>query len=272
MKAHLVQLDIAWEDKAASHRRVDRLLQSVEVARGDLIVLPEMFDTGFSMHVERTHDADRATLDYCATLATRMSAYVHGGRTVMHDDGWARNQAIVLSPEGRVVCEYEKIHPFSFGKETERFRGGHRVLTWDWPTGDGGLKVCPAVCYDLRFPELFREGLGLGAEVFVVGANWPSARAGHWRALLAARAIENQAWVIGVNRAGRDPFLEYEGGSAVVSPTGVFVAEAGAKEMVTSCEIDPAAVRQWRAQFPAWRDRRLGVERTGQGETGLSGS
>src|SRR5690606_26533881 len=102
---------------------------------GDLIVLPEMFDTGFSMHIEKTHDADGASLGYCRALAERTGAFVHGGRTVLHDDGWARNQAVVVSPKGELACEYDKIHPFSFGKETERFKGGSSVKTWLWPTG-----------------------------------------------------------------------------------------------------------------------------------------
>jgi omega-amidase len=109
----------------------------------------------------------------------------------------------VFGAGGKLLAEYAKVHPFTFGREPEAFEGGDGVVTYAW----GGLTVCPAVCYDLRFPELFRHGLMRGAEVFCLGANWPDARQAHWRALAMARAIENQAFVLAVNRVGRDPHL-----------------------------------------------------------------
>jgi predicted amidohydrolase len=124
--------------------------------------------------------------------------------------------------------------------------------------GEASLTICPAVCYDLRFPELFRRGLQQGAEMFVLGANWPSARQHHWRTLLIARAIENQAFVIGVNRCGSDPHLDYSGGSMALGPKGEILAELGDEERIESVEIDPEKLRSWRGEFPAWRDARLG--------------
>ncbi len=257
MRAHMVQLDIVWEDKPANHARVDAMLGDAAVAPGDLIVLPELFDTGFSMRVERTNDASGESLAYLRGLAGRTKAFIHGGLTVMGSDGWARNRAVVIAPDGRIECAYDKVHPFSFGREPEKFKGGDTVTTWSWPHAGGSLCVCPAVCYDLRFPELFRRGLELGAEVFVIGANWPRERTHHWRALLIARAIENQAWVVGVNRAGDDPHLSYAGGSIVVDHMGSVVADAGEAAGVISVEIDADTLRAWRERFPAWRDRRL---------------
>ena len=256
MRAHLVQLDIAWEDKPTNHRRIKDLLAPITVEAGDLIILPEMFDTGFSMNVETTHDADGRSLAFCQALAQSTGAFVHGSRTVLEVDGWARNRATIHDGHGDLAREYDKIHPFSFGRETERFRGGASVTTWQWAHGGESICVCPAVCYDLRFPELFRTGLTMGAEAYVIGANWPDARAEHWRALLIARAIENQAFVLGVNRAGRDPYLNYAGGSLVVDPLGRVVADAGEGERVVSARIDAEVCRQWRDRFPAWRDRR----------------
>jgi predicted amidohydrolase len=124
-------------------------------------------------------------------------------------------------------------------------------------TGARALTVCPAVCYDLRFPELFRRGLLAGAGAFAIGANWPAARAAHWRALLVARAIENQAFVLGVNRTGSDPHLVYAGGSIALGPKGEVLGELGATPGVLTVEIDPLAVREWRDTFPAWKDARL---------------
>jgi omega-amidase len=117
--------------------------------------------------------------------------------------------------------------------------------------------VCPAVCYDLRFPELFRIGLSKGAEAFAIGANWPEARQAHWRTLLIARAIENQAFVLGVNRTGSDPALRYAGGTIAVGPRGEVLGELEAEEGVLSTGVDVSEMRKWREVFPAWRDGRL---------------
>ncbi len=278
MRAHLVQLDIVWEDRAANFARTTALLQSAGVYPGDLIVLPEMFDTGFSFDLSKTNDADGRTVRYLCELSRDLGVTVQGARTVIGPDGRGRNRATITGPSGEVVAEYDKVHPFSFGRESEFFTGGDRVVTYAWtrqraapvapPPGPSGsvtpdngedvaTMVCPAICYDLRFPELFRRGMVAGAEVFAIGANWPVARAGHRRALTIARAIENQAYVLGVNRAGEDPHLDYRGGSLVVGPMGDVVGELGEAQGVLSVDIDLAALRAWRAKFPAWKDHRL---------------
>lgn len=258
MRAHLVQLDIAWESRQENCDKVERLLSRAEVREGDLVVLPEMFDTGFSLNVEATADADGATLRYLVQLAGDLGVTVQGARTV-HPPGQshAENRAVVVAPSGDVLLEYAKIHPFSFGREPERFVGGREVVTYPWRAERDSLTVCPAICYDLRFPELFRLGLLKGAELFALGANWPDARQHHWRALLIARAIENQAFVLGVNRTGRDPNLSYVGGSLAVGPRGDILGELGPEEAVLSVEIDPREARSWREKFPAWKDLKL---------------
>lgn len=257
MRAHLVQLDIAWEDKPRNFQRVRELLRGTQVRPGDLVLLPEMFDTGFSLNTHVTADTDARTLGFLSALAAGLGAFVQGGRTVLMPDGMGRNLMTVVNPAGHPVAEYAKIHPFSFGREPERFVGGRDVAVYQWTTTSGALAVCPAVCYDLRFPELFRVGLLRGAEVLAVGACWPEARHAHWRALLVARAIENQAFVLGVNRAGRDPTLRYAGGSIALGPRGEVLGELGPEEGVLSVELDPDALRAWRAEFPAWRDMKL---------------
>jgi omega-amidase len=261
MHAHLIQLDIAWEDKQANFDRAERLIARASPSWGDLVLLPEMFDTGFSLNTPQTADADGATLAYLSQVARDLGICVQGGRTVLPEGGTgsskAQNRAPVLGPDGALIVEYAKIHPFSFGREPEAFEGGTRVLTYDWAGKGASARVCPAICYDLRFPELFRLGLLRGAEVFTIGANWPEARAAHWRALLIARAIENQAFVLGVNRTGSDPHLRYTGGSLAVGPRGEVLGELGPEEGVLSVPIDPDQVRSWRATFPAWRNLRL---------------
>jgi len=260
--AHLVQLDIAWEDKPANYARVRSLLARAEVCAGDLVVLPELFDTGFSFNLGRTVDADGATLRFIAALASELRATIHGSRTVLGPDNRGRNRASIAGPDGGIICEYDKVHPFTFGKEAEHFSGGERVETYSWmPEGPASVAapavVCPAICYDLRFPELFRIGLLKGAEVFALGANWPAPRKLHRSALSIARAIENQAFVLSVNRAGRDPTLIYAGGTMAVSPRGEVIGELDEREGVLSVPVDVASVREWRAAFPAWKDHRL---------------
>lgn len=217
-----------------------------------------MFDSGFSLNTQRTHDAEKTTLEFLQRLAARTQCTVHGSRTLPGTNGnKATNNATIIGPGGKRLAEYAKIHPFSFGREPEAFRGGDEILTYKWSCGDTHLAVCPAVCYDLRFPELFRLGLARGAEAFVLGANWPAPRQSHWRALAIARAIENQAFVLALNRTGADPHLQYAGGTIAVGPRGDILGELGDEEAVLSVEVNPDDVRGWRETFGAWRDIRL---------------
>lgn len=265
VRAHLVQLDIAWDDRSANLARARTLIDAAPVEPGDLIVLPEMFDTGFSTQTEHTIDADGASREFLRETARRHAATVIGGVTVPGPGPRPFNRACLYTPQGDLGAGYDKAFTFPLGggpqgpgSERERIAAGTALSLADWGdpgTPGGPLRVCPLVCYDLRFPELFRRGLDHGAEVFVVIANWPQDRAAHWRALLVARAIENQAFVLGVNRTGSDPSLRYHGGSIAVTPRGEVIAEADAREQVVTVEIDPGAVRSWRAVFPAWRDR-----------------
>lgn len=254
MKAHLVQLDIQWENTAANREKVAQMLDRAAPTAGDLVLLPEMFDTGFSMNIASTADKDASTLQFLLELAEDYQVIIQGGRTLASCHRClAANIMSIVGPRNALMCEYQKIHPFSLGKEHEHFEAGREVKTYRW----GDLTVAPAICYDLRFPELFREGMKMGAEVFALGACWPQARQHHWRALLVARAIENQAFVLGVNRTGNDPTLQYVGGSIALGPTGEVLGELGPEERVLSVEIDPAIVRRWREKFPAIRDARL---------------
>lgn len=254
MRVHAVQLEIVWEDKPTNRRRAGELIEAVGVEPGDLVVLPELFDTGFSFKTERTLDADGETLAWAKALADRLGITLQASRTVPSTtQGMALNEATIVGhtiKDG--VTAYHKVHPFSFGREAERFVGGESLTTFEW----GGMTVCPAICYDLRFPELFRVGRGMGAQMFTLGANWPAPRASHWRALAIARAIENQAYFVACNRCGDDPHLPYAGGSLIVGPKGEVLAEAGGDEVVLSAEVKLGEVEGWRGEFRAWEDRR----------------
>jgi omega-amidase len=259
MYAHLIQFDIVWEDKLANHALVRELVDSAPINAGDLIVLPELFDVGFTLDTDVAIDIHSTTRSFLQQLADSTGCVVHGSRATKHPVFCkALNCATITKPNTHEpICEYAKIHPFSFGRETESYIGGEAVTTYQWGTGKDPITVCPIVCYDLRFPELFRLGVKKGAQAFVMGANWPSARIAHWRTLCIARAIENQAFVIAVNRTGEDPYLSYPGNSMVVDPTGVVLGEMGDEQGVLSIEIDPKLVTDWRASFPALNDMKL---------------
>ncbi len=264
MRAHLVQMDIAWHDKQRNYATAAALLDAADVAAGDLVVLPEMFDTGFSWDTALTADKDGGTLAFLSGLADDLGCCVIGGRTVLRCDcAKARNVVSALGPGDTLLAEYAKIHLFPLGEEPKHIEAGRDLVTFRWPSraddtaGDEGLLVCPVICYDLRFPELFREGLRMGAEMFIVPACWLEGRHAHWRALLVARAIENQAYVLGVNRTGEDPNARYLGGSVAIGPRGDVIGELQEPQGVLSVPIDANQVRGWRRKFPAWKDARF---------------
>jgi len=253
MHAVLCQPDLVWENKPATIDRVRALLATHPIPRGSLIVLPEMFATGFSMRPEATAEPPGGpTESFLLELARTHDCCVLGG-LVTEWLGAPRNQAVAIAPDGRILARYSKQHPFSPAHEADSFPPGTETIVFDW----AGFRIAPFICYDLRFPELFRKATAAGATLLAVIANWPSPRHHHWRTLLTARAIENQAAVIGVNRAGQDPNHAYAGGSLALDAQGLPCAEAGDRESVLTVTLDPAEVTAWRDQFPALRDAGL---------------
>jgi predicted amidohydrolase len=177
------------------------------------------------------------------------------GVAVPGDQGRGLNQAIVAGSSGDIIETYTKLHPFTPGGESEHYQAGKQIVTFKWHE----FTVAPFVCYDLRFPEIFREATMRGAEMFLVIANWPIARFEHWITLLRARAIENQAYVLGVNRCGADPQVRYPGRTMLVDPTGVVRADAGDREGLLVADISIDLVKQVREQLPFLRDARNDV-------------
>jgi omega-amidase len=256
---HLVQFDIVWEDKQANHARVLELIKDSRTNPGDLIVLPELFDVGFTLNTDIAIDSENTTYSFLQTLSDSTGCTVHGSRALQSSNSTkAINCATITTPGlNEPLCEYSKIHPFSHGRESESYIGGQDIQTYQWQQPGESIQVCPAICYDLRFPELFRLGVKKGAQAFVLGANWPSPRIHHWRALSIARAIENQSYMIAVNRTGNDPHLPYPGSSLVVSPSGEVLGELNDEEAVLSVEILPQSVTQLRSSFRFLDDIKL---------------
>jgi predicted amidohydrolase len=250
MRVHAVQLDCVWEDPEANRAKVERLLNGVDCETSDLVVLPEMFLTGFSLNktvtVQKSGGEHEALL---AEWAARLGCAVLGG-VVSQDANGVFNEAVAYAPSGALLTRYAKRQPFSLGGESAVHDSGRQAKVFDW----GGLRVGPMVCYDLRFPEIAREAVQLGAEVLVCIASWPIARVEHWLTLLRARAIENQAYAVGVNRCGKDPHFTYPGRTVVIDPHGVIVADASDREGLITVDCDPTVVKGWRSSFPALRD------------------
>ncbi len=254
MQVVACQLDIAWEDKPRNHQRVTELLQAAHIEPGALIVLPEMFDTGFSMRVAATaQSSQRESEGFLRGLAIKYRAAVLGGVVAPQVGETAANEAVVFAPDGSELARYRKMQPFSLSGEDQLYPAGERHTLFEWQ----GVKIAPFICYDLRFPELFRTAIRDGAEMFAVIACWPAVRSEHWVRLLQARAIENLALVIGVNRCGSEPNLDFDGRSVAFDQLGKFLFEADRREQVLNCELDVAAMRAWRDKFPALRDSRI---------------
>ncbi len=254
MNVHLVQIDSIWEDRSANHAKARQLIASADPSPGSLIVLPETFATGFSMNLAVTAEPEQGpTEQFLREMAAQYQSCVIGGLVTQRSDGRGMNQSLAIAPDGTLLCRYTKNYPFTLGGEKQVHVAGQGVCLFEWQ----GLRIAPLICYDLRFPELARDAIHAGAEVLIYIAAWPVKRIHHWISLLQARAIENLAYVIGVNRCGTDPDFTYTGRSIVVDPHGLVIADAAEQERVVSAKIDPAIVGQWRGQFPALKDAGL---------------
>ena len=254
MEVACCQFDIAWEDKAANYRRVAAMVRGAGLEAGTLLLLPEMFATGFSMNTAATAEPlEGPTAQFLAELAREYRLYVLGGAVITDSAGRHHNEALALGPDGRLAAHYAKVYPFTYSREHEHHAAGEQVAAFEW----SGVRVSPAVCYDLRFPELFRRAAGGGAELLAVIANWPVAREAHWTTLLAARAIENQAYVAGCNRVGTDGTgLVHTGRSRIIDPRGETLADAGGEETIIRAPVDLGALRDYRGKLPFLADMR----------------
>jgi omega-amidase len=244
-----LQTDIAWEDRRENFSRIELNLTGSEIIPGSLLVFPELSTAGFTMNTDAVSEPRGGESEqFFRNLATRNQTHVIAGIASRNEnEAYGANEAVCFGPDGAEVGRYRKRNPFPLAHEADHYPAGNKAVVFEI----NGWRVAPLICYDLRFPEPFREATALGAELFVVIANWPVVRVDHWITLLRARAIENLAYVVGVNRAGSDPFLSYPGASLIVGPTGEVLAQAGAEPCAIQAELDREALRQWRRDFPA---------------------
>ncbi len=248
MKILLLQTDIRWLSPQDNRRRAEELIEtSPEV---DLIVLPEMFTTGFAVEPEEAAEpADTETLAWMRSVAARNNAAVAGSVAVV-EDGKYYNRLYFVKPDGSFV-KYDKRHLFTFAGEDKRYTAGTERVVVEWR----GWRILLQVCYDLRFPVFARNRGEGGYDMILYPASWPTVRSHPWNTLIRARAIENLCYVAGVNRTGTDPYASYRGDTAFIDFKGATVAEAAPdSEEAVICEADLEALRAFRAKFPALND------------------
>ncbi|SMF62373.1 carbon-nitrogen family hydrolase [Streptomyces sp. Amel2xC10] len=261
MRASLLQVAVnEGESVESRRRRVAGLVR--EQAGADLVVLPELWTTGAFAYEEFAREAEPLegpTFEAMAEAASDAGVWLHAGSIPERDpEGPLYNTSLVFSPSGEPAAAYRKIHRFGFDKgEAVLMGAGQELVTVRLPDTILGL----GTCYDLRFPELFRGLVDAGAETFVLPAGWPERRRAHWTLLARARAVENQAFVLACGTAGTHAGVPQAGHSIVVDPWGEVLAEAGPDEEVLTVEFDPARTTETREQFPALKDRVLGLER-----------
>ena len=253
MRVAALQSDIVWEDPAANFARVAPWVRAAAAAGVRLLLLPEMFSTGFSMAAERIAEPEGGPSSAFLAGQARQHGLWVAGSVPERPESAERpcNTLVLASPQGQ-VHRYRKIHPFTFAGEDRHYAAGDRHVTVEVE----GLRCTLFVCYDLRFADEFWV-TAAQTDLYLVPANWPERRRHHWTALLLARAIENQAYVLGVNRVGEANGLTYTGDSRIVDPWGEILAAAAGAETLLLAEVDPARVRQARETFPILRDRRV---------------
>ena len=253
MKLALAQIDMGFESVENTMELCSRLMAEAGEKAVDFIIFPEMTLTGFTLNPEQ-YGEDRAnsrSIAFFKEEAKKNSVAVCFGLPV-HENGISTNHCILIDENGTILTDYAKIHPFSFGAESEHYIGGSEMQFCEVK----GVPVTPFICYDLRFPEIFQIASEKSHLITVI-ANWPTPRREHWQTLLKARAIENQCFIIGVNRSGEGGGLSYIGDSMAVSPTGEVLAHVEGGNGLTIVDIDLSEVDSIRKSFPLKADRKI---------------
>lgn len=252
MKLAALQFDMAWEDPEANFPRLAQWTEKAANLGARLLVLPEMFACGFSMNTARIAEpVDGPSGRFLIEQAGRHRLWIAGTLPELDRPGDRPTNTLLLAgPDGQ-CHRYRKIHPFTYAGEHEHYRAGRDVLTVEIE----GLRVTFFICYDLRFANEF-WATAETTHAYVVPANWPQTRRGHWTTLLSARAIENQAWVVGVNRVGNGGKLGYIGDSRIIDPAGEVVASAAGQETLLLADVTAERVDEVRSSLPFLQDRR----------------
>lgn len=252
MNFSIVQYSPLWEDVEKNKKKLEKMLAEYNPEPG-VIVFPEMSLTGFTMRPESfAESVDGESIKFFKAISTKYSSAVIAG-IILKENNSFFNTIVHLDKKGELIKIYKKIHPFSFGDENIHYQAGNEAVI----TEIEGIKTGLSICYDLRFPELYRYYGKEKVDLILNIANWPIPRIHHWRILLQARSIENQCYVIGVNRVGTDPKLSYNGCSSVFNPMGEEMLCNIDEEKISSLEISFDKVTEVRDRFPFLNDIKL---------------
>jgi len=253
----LGQMDIRFGDPAANFATVTRMAEEAKRRGSDLILFPELWSTAYDLtHASRyASSLDSGLFNEISSLARRLEIHILGSTLSLQGENKYGNTLTVFAPDGSQLANYSKIHLFRLMDEDRYLSAGNRITTVDLPFGRAGL----AICYDLRFPELFRAHALAGAEMAFLPSEWPEPRLMHWQTLIRARAIENQMFIFACNRVGTDAQNVFFGHSMAVDPWGEILAEAGDGEEVISLSVDLSKVQDARKTIPILQDRRPDV-------------
>ena len=247
-------MDIAFGKPQKNYQTVERLFDKTHTEKPDIIVLPELWTTGYDLtHLNEIADFKAAqTIEFLQNAAQKYQVHLIGGSVANRVENGVRNTLLIINKDGRLVHQYSKLHLFKLMDEHVYLEAGSEKGLFQLDN----YQFAGAICYDIRFPEWIRAHTSKGAEALFVVAEWPAQRLSHWRALLIARAIENQCYVIGCNRSGQDPNNHFAGHSLIIDPWGEVIAEAGENEEILSAEIEMDLVKEVRKQIPIFADRR----------------
>lgn len=251
MKISLVQYNPEWENPAENIKKVNSLLENLPET--DVVILPELTLTGFTMASDKYgEEEDGISSKYFISLASRLRKHIFAG-LIERDGDKFYNNLMHFDKNGLITARYRKIHPFSFADEDKFYSAGKDLII----TKIDNVRIGLTICYDLRFPELYRKYAKEGIDILINIANWPTKRVIHWSTLLKARAIENQCYMVGVNRCGTDPFNEYSGHSGVYDPLGEELVTIVNEEAVKTVEIHIEKVKEIREKLPFLSDMKL---------------
>jgi omega-amidase len=254
MKIALIQMDINFGKPEENYLHAKKLLEEASAGKPDVAVLPELWTTGYDLtRLDEIADENAGkTAAFLAETASRLGVNLVGGSVANQTDAGVKNTMLITGKDGNIVHQYSKLHLFKLMDEHHYLAAGEGFGSFELD----GQKFAGFICYDIRFPEWMRKHTAEGAEALFVVAEWPKPRLAHWRALLIARAIENQCYVIACNRAGSDPKNVFAGHSMVIDPWGEVIAEASEGEEILTAEIDFDRVKEVRGMIPVFEDRR----------------
>ena len=246
----IAQIDIAWENSMENMKKIEVFIKKASQSNVELVLFPEMSLTGFTMDINKLLLSEEQIINWIKLLAINNNINIGLGFSIKVDEK-GKNKYTIISKSGEVLAIYTKIHPFTYSGEDDKYYKGNEICTCTI----NEFQITPFICYDLRFPEIFQIA-SRSSQIITVAASWPKSREEHWITLLKARAIENQCYVIGINRTGFGDGLEYNGKSIFVNPDGQILNEINSEEILIVNDLKIEKIKEVKECFDIKKDRR----------------